>query len=388
MKLLRLGLLIGVLLPSSLSSGQTSRQTKNAPAAKPVGAAKSPGFEALVKKADAARESDQIGEAISLYRQVTHANPRFVEGWWYLGTLFYESDQYAEGQEAFRHVTGLNPEMALGWAMLGLCEFETKDFDRAMVHLERADALKIPSEHDFHDVAKYHLALLLTRAGKFELAIRILADFAQRGKDDLPSREAMGLAALRKPLLPTELPPLEREIVLDVGRAMCDASARRAADADKDVSDLLAKYPNTPQIHFVAGTILLGSDPDRALEEWKAELAISPSHPQALVSIAGEYVKRSEYEKALPYAEKAVTADPGFATTHVILGQALVKGDLDVTRGVRELETAVRLVPGQAQFHFALAAAYARAGRKEDAARERAEFLKLMGQKEVAAKKP
>jgi len=381
MKLLEFGLLLTGILPASFLSAQT----KNFPPAKGRSVAN---FDALVNKAEAAREADRTDEAISLYRQIVHIKPGFIEGWWYLGTLFYESDQYADGRAAFRHVTGLKPEMSLGWAMLGLCEFETKDYDSALMHLERADQLKIPNEQGFYDVAKYHLALLLTRAGRFEAAISLITDFVRRGKEGTEFTEAMGLAGLRKPLLPSELPATGRELVLDVGRAICDATARRVADAERSRTEMLRKYPDTPQIHFIAGSLLLESDSDKALDEWKAELAISLSHPQALVSIAGEYLKRREYNTALPFAEKAVATNPEFFSAHAVLGQILAEGDLDVPRGIRELETALRLFPSQPQVHFALATAYAKAGRKEDAAKERAEFLRLRSRNEIAVSKP
>src|SRR5258708_8012773 len=154
MKSLRLGLLTAALLPSYVAVAQA----KSTPQGEAAGAANASGFEALVKKAEAAREADQTDEAIRLYRQVVHMRPGFAEGWWYLGTLFYETDQYADGRTAVRHVTGLKPEMALGWAMLVLCDFETKDFDRALVHLERADQLMITIEHVFYDVSRYNFA--------------------------------------------------------------------------------------------------------------------------------------------------------------------------------------------------------------------------------------
>ena len=384
MKPLRVFILIASLLPVCGAAAQT----KSAPATKTTGTTNAASFEALVKKAETARESEQTDEAIRLYQQVVRTKPAYAEGWWYLGTLFYEADQYAEGRAAFRHVTGLKPEMALAWAMLGLCEFETKDFDSALAHLEKADQLKIPSEQGFYDVSRYHFALLLIRSGRFELAAKIIGDFARQGKDGPQFIEAMGLAALRKPLLPNELPPLEREMVLDVGKALCDAAARRAAEAERDRVELLRKYPNTKEIHYLSGTMLLANDSDKALEEWNAELAISPEHPQALVSIAAEYLKRGDYATALPSAKKAVDASPRYFAAHAILGQVLAEGDLDVARGIRELEAAVRLAPWQPQVHFALGTAYAKAGRKEDAAKEREEFLRLRGQNEVAASKP
>jgi tetratricopeptide (TPR) repeat protein len=372
------------VLAAFLSSGVVLAQTKPASNRPKSSAPRDSGFEALVAEANAAREAEHTSDAIRLYQAVVKAKPSYTEGWWYLGTLLYDTDQYPEARVAFRHVTGLKPEMAVAWAMLGLCEFEVKAYDSALVHLQRADRLNIPNQESFYEVSKYHLALLYIRAGRFEQAIKIIGDFAREGKDSPQFIEAMGLAGLRKPLLPSELPPLEREMVLDVGRALCHASARRAVQAETDRAELIRKYPKAPQIHFLAGTMALGSDPDEAIREWKAELLISPAHPQALASIAGEYLKRHDYQAALPYAEKAVESSPTSYAAHAILGQLLAEGELDIARGITELETAVRLAPLQPQVHYALASAYTKAGRKEEAAKERSEFLKLRGQSAVS----
>lgn len=382
MKALGLTLLLALALPVSFAWGQ---KAVRAPVARQESTPA--GFKSLVVQAGAAREKDQIEEATRLYRRAVEMKPDYVEGWWYLGMLLYESDQYSEGADAFGHVTRLKPEMALGWAMLGLCQFETKKYETALVHLERADQLGIPQAESFYDVAKYHLVLLLTRSGDFDSAIRIAADFAARDKDGPDLTEAMGLAALRKPLLPSELPPLEREMVMDVGRAMCDTAARRAARLSSDIALLLGKYPKTPEIHFLAGTMELGSNSDQALADWKAELEISPGHVRALSSIAGEYLRRKDYKSALPYAEKAVANGPDTFVPHAVLGQVLTEGDFDLSRGIKELEAAIHLEPTQPQVHFVLAAAYTKAGRKDDAARERAEFLRLRSRGEVALSK-
>ena len=354
------------------------------------GAAKSgvtEGFEELVAKAEVARKDDLADEAIRLYRETVRLRPGYVEGWWYLGTLNYEMDRYDDGTDAFAHVAGLKPDMALAWAMWGLCEFETKNYRSALVHLERADQVGIPNQESFREVARYHLALLLTRTGRFEDAMRVMAEFSLHGRQTPDFDEAMGLAAMRKPLLPIELAPSQREMVLDVGHSMNDMAARRQSDVRQDITRLLAKYPDTPHIHFLVGTLELTNDSDKALEQWKAELKVSPDHPQALVSIAAEYLRRADYKAAQPYAEKAVEVDPQSFEAHAILGQLLSEGNLDIPRAIHELEGAASLAPRNPKVRYALASAYAKAGRKQDAEKERAEFMKLRGQGAVTAPK-
>jgi tetratricopeptide (TPR) repeat protein len=341
-------------------------------------------YTALTKKAEAAREADKIEEAVRFYKQLVAMRPSSAENWWYLGTLYYEADEYTEGRATFRHLTSLKPEMSLGWAMLGLCEFEIKDYDAALVHLRRANELKIPDQQSFYEVAKYHLALLLIRHGEFELASAVIGDFVRRGADSMQFKEAMGLATLRKPLLPIELPPTEREMVLDAGTAVCDSLARRVDRLSGDASELLSRYSTVPEVHYIVGSMFLNSDPDKALDEWKQELRVAPGNIRALVSLAGEYLKRSDFEAAKTFAERALSSNPDHFASHAVLGQVLTDGNLDVPRGVAELETAEHMAPWQPEIRFALAKAYAKAGRKEDAAKERAEFLKLSGNGSVA----
>jgi Tfp pilus assembly protein PilF len=119
------------------------------------------------------------------------------------------------------------------------------------------------------------------------------------------------------------------------------------------------------------------ADSNNALVEMKKELEVSPAHVPAMVTIASEYLQRKDFESALSYAKKATELEPQSFPAHVVLGRIFAEGGLDLPRGVQELETARKLAPSSPQVRIALATAYAKAGRKEDAAHERQEFLKL-----------
>ena len=84
-------------------------------------------FRELVAQATAAREAENIPQAIELYQQALQLQPSWPEGWWFLGTLSYDSDQYENGAKAFSEFIELQgPEAdkaAPAWSFLGLCEF-------------------------------------------------------------------------------------------------------------------------------------------------------------------------------------------------------------------------------------------------------------------------
>ena len=336
-----------------------------------------PSFERIQKQAEAARAAQRVDEAVQLYKKAVAIRPSWDEGWWALGTIYYELDRFDEGRTAFRRLTVIKPSVGLPWAMLGLCEYETKHYQEALQHLRRGTDLGVDQDQDISAVAHYHLALLLTRFTEYEAAMKVLSVFAQRNVNSPSYVEAMGIAALRKPLLPIEVPPTDHQLVMDVGRVMYDAAALHTTEAAAEFKILVDKYPETSNIHYLYGSFLLFSDADAGLAELKKEMEVTPAHVPAMVTIANEYIQRKQYQDALPYAKKAAELEPQSFPAHTVYGRVLVEGDINLQAGLAELEEARKLAPSSPQVRIALATAYTKAGRKEDAAREREAFSKL-----------
>ncbi len=342
--------------------------------------------EQIQKQAEAARKENRVDDAIRLYKKGVALKPSWEEGWWSLGTLHYSLNHFDEARDAFRHLTVIQPGAGAPWAMLGLSEFEIKQYEPALSHLRHAADLHSGQEQGIADEANFHLALLLTRYQEYEGSMKVLALFAQRNLNDAKFIEAMGIAALRKPLLPSEVVPTDRQLIMDVGRVMYDATALRTTEAGAEFKILVDKYPETPNIHYLYGSFLMFADANNGLSEMKKELEISPAHVPAMVTIANEYIQRKDFQAALPYAQKATELEPQSFPAHTVLGRVFAEGDLDTNRGIQELEEARKLGPGSPQVRIALATAYAKAGRKDDAARERREFLKLRQEVDATAK--
>jgi tetratricopeptide (TPR) repeat protein len=211
---------------------------------------------------------------------------------------------------------------------------------------------------------------------QFEQALETLGEFASEGNDNPRIIEAMGIATLRMGMLPAEVPPDRREMILMAGRASYMMATRNTASAGKAFEALAARYPETPNVHYAYGVYLLQEQPDKAIEEFKRELEIQPSHPWSLMQIAFEYLKRGDGPSALPYAQQGAALAPNAFPAHKALGQALLEtGDVD--GAIKELLIGIKLAPDSPGLHFTLARAYQRANRAEDAAREREEFTRL-----------
>jgi predicted Zn-dependent protease len=259
---------------------------------------------------------------------------------------------------------------------MGLAEFRLKDYDASLDHLQRSRQLGIRTSDELAPVVRYHAAILLTRLGLIDQALQVLNEFAVDGNDSPKVIEAFGIAALRLPMLPTDLPGDRRDAVMIAGRAQYFSAARLLPAAGQAFEQLVTRYPDTPNVHYACGVFLLGEEPDRGLEELQKELKVSPGHSLAMLAIAFEYIRRSDYPSAKTWAEKAVSADPRDFAAHKALGQVLLEtGDAD--GAIRELENGVKLAPNSPVMHFQLAKAYQKAGRAADAERERGEFTRL-----------
>jgi tetratricopeptide (TPR) repeat protein len=71
-------------------------------------------IEKLSKQGEAYRQDNKIDDAIAVYKKGVALKPAWDEGWWYLGTLYYDLDQYSEGRDAFKHLTLIKPQVAAG----------------------------------------------------------------------------------------------------------------------------------------------------------------------------------------------------------------------------------------------------------------------------------
>jgi len=357
-----------------LLAGPPAASPASPPPRRPAPAA--PSFEDVARRAAAARDANRLDEAIRLYRQAVGLRPRWDEGWWYLATLLYDGDHYAEAREAFRHLVALKPEAGPAWVLEGLCDFRVKDYAAALEHLDQGLGLGVGGNQEMLRVARYHQALLLVRGGQFELATRPLTVLARAEPESTGLVEAIGLMMLRMAMFPEDIPEGRRDLVRQAGHAGYLHLARKGEEAGAAFAQLAASYPSEPWVHYAYGIFLLATEPQKGLAELRRETEVQPQAVYPHLDIAFELLREGDNAGAKAAATRAVELAPGLFAAQNALGRALVElGDVDA--GIQALETAARLAPDSPEMHFSLARAYAKAGRKEEADRERALFAEL-----------
>ncbi len=347
---------------------------------KPVEAARSAGgFEQYAAAAKRAREDNHDDVAVENYRKALEFKPEWSEGLWYLGTLLYQKDDDLQACTMFRRFLTQNPSNGDGWAMLGFSEYESHQYLRALDHLQQSEMAGISGDKKLRATVSYVIAILLTRAEKFDAGMDLLLARVASGADTSSLVEPLGLAALRLPLLPAEIPPVRREMIRIAGHAVLALEEQHYDEADKFFDQLKTSYPDQSGVHFLIGVRLLDSQPEDGIKELKREIEISPSHLPARLRIADQYIKQLKVDQGIEYAREALRLAPNNASAHMELGEGMVaKGDAG--GGIRELEIARNALPDMVRIHWDLVRAYTTAGRTDDADREKAEIERISKQ--------
>jgi tetratricopeptide (TPR) repeat protein len=270
----------------------------------------------------------------------------------------------------------LKSDAAPAWGILGLCEFEVAEYAASLAHIQRTIESGASLERGMEKVLRFHESMLLTRAGDYDHAIQKYTWFLRGPAPTGVLLTALGLAALRTPRLPRDVAADEQELFDAAGRTAFAQMAGDRAGAERGFEALLARYPTAHHVHYLHGCSLLAANPDRAIEEFRREIEITPASSGALAMLSWALLNRGDSAAALPYAQRAAKSDPAYPLAQYVLGRALVETG-NVRAGIEHLEAAAEKDPANVENHIALAAAYPKAGRYQDARRERQKSLEL-----------
>jgi tetratricopeptide (TPR) repeat protein len=287
----------------------------------------------------------------------------------------------------------------------------------------------IRSEYPDRDRLDYELALVNYRAGSFDESLEILRSLAGRGRQTSDVFNLMAWCLYKKGNskdavaamdLAIEREPARESNYLDLGMILL--SYRRFDVALEVATKAVAVAPESYQAHMLKGLVEARmSHLGDAEKTYARTVQLDPKVPEALLALAlvesaneKQQKSRETFELALKtfprrgviyqeYArmllkfsagsdpaaktraisllKSALAFDGSLAESHYQLGNlALTDGDLPLA--IKHLATAVRLRPASSKIHFALARAYKRAGRSEQASKEVASFQRLKSEEE------
>jgi len=287
----------------------------------------------------------------------------------------------------------------------------------------------IRSEYADRDRLDYELALVDYHASRIDDSIEILSSLAGRGRQTSDVFNLMAWCLHKKGNfkdavaamdLAIEREPARESNYLDLGLILL--SYRRFDVALEVATKAVAVAPESYQAHMLKGLVEARMSHLNDAEKTYADaVELNPKASEALLALAlvesanekqrqsretferalkkfprhgiiyQEYARmllkfsagsdRAAKAKAISLLKSALAFDGSLAESHYQLGNLALK-DGDLPLAIRHMETAVRLRPASSRIRFALARAYKRAGRSEQASKEVASFQRLKTEEE------
>jgi tetratricopeptide (TPR) repeat protein len=158
-----------------------------------------------------------------------------------------------------------------------------------------------------------------------------------------------------------------------------DLAARDALTQSEELTEKAKRLdPSVPQIYFVDGQIeLFRRNYEAAIRNTEHALSIKPSYADAHVLLAWILHFAGRPEEGLASMERGVRLNPRVPAVYRLVRGALYYSMEDYEHALADLEPAAEVSPSYQLLRLWLAAAYAGAGRLEDARWEAQEILAL-----------
>ncbi len=313
------------------------------------------------------------------------ADPANAQAWAGMGILLYGSGRAAQAVDALSHAMRIDPAMpraelflALSQADLGACEKATpalqKYFDTERVDkVQRLTGITLLT----------CLAASKDTAAALQVAGRLRRNYP--GDPDVLYQSAELYTRLWSETaneLITSHPDSYRvhQLAAEVNEAQGNLQ-----QAIRQYRAALTQNPKLTQMHFRIGQLLLragGGDADeKAMDEFRAELAINPQSAVAALAMAEIERHQGALTKATDDYNLAIKLEPELLEARVGLAQTLL-AQHHVEASEAQLRSLIAEHPENAQAHYAMMLAYREQGKLPEAAAEMATFQKLQKGKE------
>jgi tetratricopeptide (TPR) repeat protein len=327
-------------------------------------------------------------EAIPTLRAALRLDPSYLPAQLKLGESLLASGSGEESRQWFEEIVRTHPDSAQAYYGLGRAQSATRNLEEAVRSLNKACQL-----FPYFGAAHYALALAYQRLGRKEEAREELALY-EKNKYDIPGAGdrlqaeindlytspayllELGVDFARQGKL--ELAAVQNEKALETDPQLVRAHINlislygrlnQFAKAAEHYHKAVSLDMNSAESHYNYGVLLKQQGRyDEAREPLLRTLEIDPQHAEARYNLGDLLQRQGKLSDAAEEFRKAIASRPGFAEAHFNLGRLLVNQG-KVREGIEEFLKALGSEETQSRlpYLYALGAAYARAGERENA---------------------
>ncbi len=328
----------------------------------------------LLKQAQTYEAQQNYPAAESIYQKVLASEPDNPEALKHLGILEQTDLKFSESIEHFKRLLASQPDYPQVNFFLGLSYYGQHDYKDAIASLQQE--LKTPSPHP---ATRYYLALALEGQGQADEAINQLNEVAV--KNPHKSEVFYELARLH---MAASLRAIDQLRSIDPDSFQFHALMGEFYDQEAHYQAAIVQYqaalkkqPNALGIHTPLGIAYWKLDQlDTAQKELLLGIQESPDDFLANVYLGRMALRDNQFNKALPYLQRAAASQPQDEEARILLGRCLIGlGEFEEAKA--DLLVAARLDSTDPRSHYMLADVYLKLKQPADRQRELDLFNKL-----------
>lgn len=327
-----------------------------------------------------ALRSNDTEEALKEYRSMVEADPKNSQAWAGLGILLYGSGRAVEASDALTKALLLDPKAPRAELFLALSQADLQQCASALPILQRY--------FDSEERGKLQrlTGLTLMQCSNSSKDVGTIFRVAAQLKERYPG-DADVLYTLAEFYTRMWTETADELITTHPESYRVHLLAAEVSEAQGNLGQAVRQYraalganPKLPQMHYRIGQLLLksgGDDADvKAMEEFRAELAINPQSATSALAMAEIERHEGKLTEAAEQYKAAARLEPDLIEARVGLAQTLL-AQHEVVAAETQLHTLIAEHPENAQAHYALMLAYREQGKLPEATMEMDAFRRL-----------
>ena len=341
--------------------------------AAPLHAQDAPDFDRLFSRALELHQAGDLLGAIDTYKAALAIRPDRADALSNLGAAYVRIGQYDDGIKQYEAAIKADPANSAFRMNLALAYYKSARPNEALLHLKRVVASEPEAKGAYLVLADCYL-----QTGQDQEVIALLKPRGAMFADDLSYAYLLGTALLHAGDETEGQTYVDR--VFGAGESaeahllmgVAHLGQQDYPSAKTELARAVQLDPRVPTGNSLYGRALLAlGEQGEAERAFHKELDVNVNDFEANLQLGNMRKSALRFADASLYLERATTIRPGDLTARKLLASLrLQTGKID--EAVAMLEALAKEAPDLIEVHVQLATAYNRAGRKDDAQREKA----------------